>query len=353
MERLVLGSCGVYDVGEIKRFLTRGLQETGFEVKNARVLLKPNVLSGKQPEKAVTTHPAVIQAVGELLLDRGCEVFVGDSPGYGTTDKVLKHSGIMDVIKSTGLKSTFFEGRIIKKCDGLSPYREFIFGEDPDHYDVIINLPKLKSHAMMGLTLGVKNTFGFIPLKEKARWHLRAGKDRLLFASVLIDIHNIVKPSLTILDGIWGMDKDGPTSGRPRPFNLLALSRDAYVLDRGIEELIGLKAPLPISQVAEKYELLREHETVYVGSPVIEDFVMARTMDTDWPLPDLLKRLLKSLFVRKPVLKHEACKGCGVCKDACPPGAIVMKESRPVFDYKVCIRCYCCQEMCPEGAIEV
>ncbi len=89
----------------------------------------------------------------------------------------------------------------------------------------------------MGMTLGVKNTFGFINAFEKAKWHFRAGQDRLLFASMLIDIHNIVKPSLTVLDGIIGMDGDGPSSGRPRNLGILGISKNAFILDEYVEKL--------------------------------------------------------------------------------------------------------------------
>ncbi len=353
MEKVIIGSCADYDVVRIKDFLAKGFRESGFEIRGGRVLLKPNLLSGKAPGKAVTTHPAIIRALGELLLDAGCTVYVGDSPGYESTEKVLQLSGIMDVVKSIGLSVANFDGRIIKKNDGISPYKAFTFGEDPRLYDGIINLPKLKTHTMMGLTLGVKNTFGFIPSKEKARWHLRAGKDRLLFAAVLIDIHNLVKPSLTVLDGITGMDGQGPSSGRPRQLGMVAMSRDAYALDRAVEGIVGLSTPLPISEVAKEHGLLGDYDLVDFGAPPIEAFKMADEMDTDWPLPDFAKRILKNFFVRKPKLRKKLCKGCELCVNVCPAKALVMVGGLPSFDYKSCIRCYCCQEMCPEGSIRV
>ena len=353
MERLCTGTIKDYDVGAIKEFILKGFQEMEFGVRDAKVLLKPNLLSGKSPEKAVTTHPAVIQAMGELLLDRGCEVYVGDSPGYESTEKALKSSGIMTVMKRIGLNIASFDSRMIKENEGISPYRSFVLGEDPRSYDMVINLPKFKSHTMMGLTLGVKNTFGFIPAKEKARWHLRAGQDRLLFAAVLIDVHNIVKPSLTFLDGIIGMDGEGPSSGRARPFGLVAMCRDAYILDRVVENLAGVKSILPVSRVAQKHGLIHDHEKSDFGTPEIKGFEMARVTDTDWALPDFAKKILKKLFVKKPKFRKELCKGCGLCVDVCPAAALVLSDGLVEFDYGACIRCYCCQEMCPEGSIKV
>ena len=215
----------------MKEILSSSLREIGFSVRAAKVLIKPNLLSGKTPDKAVTTHPTVIRALAELLKDHSCDIHVGDSPGYGSTSKVLISSGIMSVIEDIGLHVSHFNHDIIKISNGISTYKEFLFGDDPKDYDVVINVPKLKTHVMMGMTLGVKNTFGFIHALEKAKWHLRAGRNRSLFASILIDIHTISSPSITVLDGVVGMDGDGPSSGRPRNLGLLGVSRNAFALD--------------------------------------------------------------------------------------------------------------------------
>lgn len=353
LEKVCIASCVNYDIDALKEVILKSFKEMEYGLRDARVLLKPNLLYGKPPEKAVATHPAIVRALGELLLDQGCSVYVGDSPGYEPTEKALKGSGILEVVGELGLHVARFEGRIVKKWNGVSPYKVFTLGEDPRSFDAVINLPKLKSHTMMGLTLGVKNTFGFIPSKEKARWHLRAGKDRLLFASVLIDIHNIVKPSLTVLDGIMGMDGQGPGSGRARHFGLIAMGRDAYALDDAVEGLIGVSSALPISEVARRHGLIGPYETADFGAPAVEGFEMPRTTDTDWALPAFVKRILTRIFVKKPKVRKAICKSCGICATVCPASALVLSDGMPVFDYRACIRCYCCQEMCPEGGIEV
>ncbi len=353
MEKVAIKTCDSYDVELLKKLLHSMFQEISFlPISNARVLIKPNLLMSKTSEKAVTTHPAIIQALAELLMDHSCEVFVGDSPGFGSTDKVLNTSGIMAVIKQLGLTISAFESNIIKKINGISPYREFLFGDDPERYDIVVNVPKLKTHGMMGMTLGVKNTFGFIHAFEKAKWHLRAGQDRSLFASILIDIHTIVHPSLTILDGIIGMDGDGPSSGRPRNLGILAVSKNAFILDDCIERLIHLPYPTPITHLARKHGLLPDYEITGSNIPEIDDFVLPNTIDTDWNIPHFAKRFLKNVFIRKPKIHKKMCKACSVCVKVCPAQALSMKEKEPVFDYARCIRCYCCQEMCPEGAIK-
>jgi uncharacterized protein (DUF362 family) len=355
LEKVAAGKCDSYNIKALKHFFHAGFREAGFKAAHQRVLLKPNLLSGKSPEKAVTTHPEFVRAIAELLLDSSCDVYIGDSPGYESTEKVLLKSGIMDVVKSCGLKMLSFNKKITKKYQGISPYREFILGEDPDDFEIIINLPKLKTHVMMGLTLGVKNTFGFIHALDKAKWHLRAGTDKAIFASILIDIHNIVKPSMTVLDGIVGMDGEGPGSGRVRNMGLVALSKNAFALDHFVEQFAGIRFPLPITSKAKENNMVPHYETISSGPPIsfMDDFQMPGTMDTNWNLPDVAKRVLKNVFIKKPKLKKEICKGCGVCVQVCPAGAISLNERAVVFNYKKCIRCYCCQEMCPEGAIRV
>ena len=160
MARIVAGNCDRYDPDELGSFFERAFREVGFTFERCRVLLKPNLLSGKAPRKAVNTHPQFIKVLAEVFLEKSCEVHIGDSPGYESTERALKGSGIMDVIQELGLKVASFDRRLLKRSRGISAYRDFLVGEDPADFDIIVNLPKLKTHAMMGLTLGVKNAFG-------------------------------------------------------------------------------------------------------------------------------------------------------------------------------------------------
>jgi uncharacterized protein (DUF362 family)/Pyruvate/2-oxoacid:ferredoxin oxidoreductase delta subunit len=352
LERVAIKVCDTYDVKLLKTLLDSLFQKVSFSpISRAKVLIKPNLLISKPPEKGVTTHPAIIQALAELLKDYSCAISVGDSPGFGSTGKVLNISGIMDVIKQLELTISTFDLNIVKHSSGISPYREFMFGDDPEKYDIVFNVPKLKTHGMMGMTLGVKNTFGFIHAFEKARWHFRAGQDRSLFASILIDIHTIVQPSVTILDGIIAMDGDGPSSGRPRNLGILGISKNAFILDECIEKLVHFPYPTPITHLAGKHKLLPDYEVIGDVIPSIDDFLAPDTMDTDWNIPHFAKRLLKNVFTKKPKIHNKICKSCGVCAKVCPANALSMEKRGPVFDYTRCIRCYCCQEMCPEGAV--
>jgi uncharacterized protein (DUF362 family)/Pyruvate/2-oxoacid:ferredoxin oxidoreductase delta subunit len=353
VSKIVAGRCDGYDPVELRRFLNRAFTEVGLTFDQCRVLLKPNLLSGKSPHKAVNTHPQLVRVLGEIFLEKGCDVCVGDSPGYESTEKALKNSGILSVVRELGLKVATFDKKIIKKSHGISPYREFLLGEEPASFDLIVNIPKLKTHAMMGLTLGVKNMFGFVPRFEKAKWHLRAGRDAFLFAGILIDIYRLVNPSITILDGVLGMDEDGPSGGRPRELGVIAVSRDAIALDAFIEESLALPQHLPLMALALEKGLVEKAQIVDFGMPSIQNFMLPKTMDVGWNLPGAVRNTMKMLFVRKPKCAEGLCKRCGVCREVCPASAIRTDEEFPIFDYKKCIRCYCCQELCPHGAIRV
>ena len=354
MSKVIVRRCEVYDSDIIKSLIDSILSIMPFSLSSgSRVLIKPNLLAIRTPEEAVTTHPSVTQAIAELCIDYSCSVSIGDSPGFGSTERVLKSSGIMDVVNKLDLDVSSFNSRYIKRINGVSPYREFLLGEDPELFDVVINVPKLKTHGMMGLTLGVKNTFGFIHAFDKAKWHFRAGKERSLFASMLIDIHTIVKPSLTILDGIVGMDGDGPSSGRVRQFGLLAASRNAFALDDYIEKLVRFPYPTPVVKTALQHQLIPEYESFNQDVPEVTDLLLPRSMQTDWPMPDFARKALRTILIKKPKVKKSLCKACNVCVQVCPSAALIMGRTKPVFDYTRCIRCYCCQELCPQKAIFV
>jgi uncharacterized protein (DUF362 family)/NAD-dependent dihydropyrimidine dehydrogenase PreA subunit len=351
MTKIVVGGCDRYEIPRLREFLSWSLAEIGLSFDGCRVLLKPNLLSGKPPGKAVNTHPLLVHALAEVLIDRKCTVFVGDSPGYESTEKALEKSGIMAVVKGLRLGVAPFDKQVIKVNGGISPYRTLVFGEDPLDYDLVINMPKLKAHMMMGLTAGVKNCFGFVRHLDKARWHLRCGTNKRLFASVLIDIHSAVNPAITVLDGIIAMDSNGPSHGRPRDLGLLAVSNNALALDSYMESMLSVPYPLPISSVAAEKGLLEEAEIVARDTPKIHDFRMPSTLAPDFNLPSLVKETARILLTRKPRCDHRKCTLCRTCIDVCPAGALAAAENRVVFDYKKCIKCYCCAEMCPVGAI--
>jgi uncharacterized protein (DUF362 family)/Pyruvate/2-oxoacid:ferredoxin oxidoreductase delta subunit len=352
LEKVIAGGSDSYDPKRLKEFFEEGFRRIGLDLRGRTVLVKPNLLSARSPERAVTTHPLFLKALIEILKDNSCAVSLGDSPGFEPLPRVLKNGGYAGILSSLDVEIKLFTGKVLKRTAGVSPYREFLFGHDPADYDLVINVPKLKTHAMMGMTLGVKNTFGFIRGLAKGRWHLQAGRNRELFASILVDIHKIVSPGVTILDGVLGMCGDGPSSGDAIACGILALSRSGFALDAFIEQHLCPGVPLPVSSCAAQHGLVSRYEVVDLGlPPPPPSFPMPRSCDTDWNLPRPVKGMLRGLLVKKPRADKRMCRLCGVCAKVCPAGAIRLGESSPHFDYSLCIRCYCCQEMCPHEAI--
>jgi ferredoxin len=223
--------------------------------------------------------------------------------------------------------------------------------------DVVINLPKWKTHGMMVLTLGVKNMFGCVSGPRKALWHLKAGEDRKLFARMLVDVCQVVRPSLTVLDGVVGMEGNGPGSGTPVHLGLIMASRDAFNLDQVVCDLLRIsRKSLPTNQVAMEEGITGDGPEV-VGVPVdqvkIHRFELPPLCGLTWGLPLLMRVGLKSALTSKPILNEALCVGCDRCVEICPPKALSSEGKRLAFDYGKCIRCFCCQEVCPEGAISI
>jgi len=353
LQKVIAGGSDSYDTNALKHFFEEGFHRIGLAVAGRSILLKPNLLTGKAPEKAVTTHPIFLKALIELLKDSSCSIFLGDSPGYESLERVLKNGGYLDMLAGLGVHITPFTEEIVKRAHGISPYKEFLFGEDPARYDLVINVPKLKTHGMMGMTLGVKNTFGFIRGFAKGRWHLRAGRDRDLFASIIVDIHRIVSPTVTVLDGVLGMCGDGPSNGTPVMCGMLALSRSAFALDAFVEGHLCPRATLPVTSCARRHGFLDHYEVIDAGIPSPVTFPMPQASDPDWSLPAPVKKLLRNIFLKKPRISRNTCQLCGVCSTVCPADAVHLQNDTMAFDYTKCIRCYCCEEMCPHGAIKV
>jgi uncharacterized protein (DUF362 family) len=201
--------------------------------KDSRVLIKPNFLAPAGPEKAMLTHPMIIRATAEYVLEKGARVQISDSPAMGTFEKIIKESGITQALEGLDVEMKEFKESV--RVDVGSPFHKISIADDALKADVVINLPKLKTHTQMLLTLGVKNLFGCIVGLRKPEWHFRTGIDRDMFARLLVKVFQTVDPAITMLDGILAMEGDGPgKSGTPRHLGVIMASRDAVALDRTV-----------------------------------------------------------------------------------------------------------------------
>jgi uncharacterized protein (DUF362 family)/ferredoxin len=352
--------CETYHEEEVLRGLRRTIDLLGgietFVKRGDRVLLKPNLLFGKPPEKAVTTHPSIVRGVIEIVREAGGVPSVGDSPGMESLGRAAEKAEIKRVADETGCPLVEFKRPIVPSEREGRWFKQLEVDRSVLEADVIINLPKWKTHGQMLLTLGVKNLFGCVPGPRKALWHLKAGHDRRLFARMLIDVYLTVRPALTILDGIVGMDGNGPGSGRPVPLGLLLGSRDPLHLDQVVCDLVGIRRGLLMTNRVAFESGIGKNEIEVVGENIekakIAAFQLPPLSDLGWSLPGFLKRALKKALTGRPVINEEVCKICGRCEEICPPKALT-QGGRLALDERKCIRCFCCQEICPEGAISI
>jgi uncharacterized protein (DUF362 family)/Pyruvate/2-oxoacid:ferredoxin oxidoreductase delta subunit len=316
----------------------------------ARVLIKPNFLASAKPERAMTTHPLVVRAVVEYVLSKGGRPRVGDSPGTGSFERLLREGGYAEALKGLDVEVKPFTETT--KVDIGEPFGRIDIAREAAAADVVINLPKLKTHAMMLLTLGVKNLFGCIVGLTKPEWHLRSGVNRHLFAQLLVQIYGAVNPAATLLDGILGMEGQGPgRSGTPRKLGILAAGASAPAVDMAICRLLKVsEGDLPTHLAAQKLGLAPSDVIISGDFQPVAGFELPVLGPLTFGPPGFQRPIRKHL-IQRPVADRARCRMCGECWRHCPAKAIRPCAKAVGFDYDRCIRCYCCVEVCPHGAL--
>ena len=254
--KVALIRCEKYDDAQVLKAIKRGIDLLGsislFVKPGDKIVLKPNVLLGSDPEKCVTTHPAVFRAVGSVFKEAGSIVSYGDSSAFGKSETNLMRSGLKQVGDELGfLLADFDRGRPISHKDALL-VKKFIIANGVLDNDGLISLPKLKTHGFMRFTGAVKNQFGCIPGFLKGQYHVKL-PDPYDFATMLVDLNTLIKPRLYIMDGISAMEGNGPRSGKPKQLNVLLLSIDPIALDATASRIINLNPEfIPTSKLGEK-----------------------------------------------------------------------------------------------------
>ncbi len=359
--RVALRRLTSYEPAAVAEALAATLEPLGgmaaFVRPGQRVLLKPNLLSGKAPERAVTTHPELVRAVIRAVQQAGGVVSVGDSPGVGTPLAVARRCGLLEVIEAEGAAFAPFADSVRVRV-GTGTFHELELARDVLDAEVVINLPKLKTHQMMGLTCAVKNLFGSVVGLRKARLHLQAGTDQAFFALMLLELAEQIAPALTIVDAVVAMEGDGPGSGTPVQVGALLAGVAPLAVDAVACALVGIPTSAVWTQrVALERGLpwSRLEDVQLVGTPLdalrVSGFRPAKRTDVNFGLPAFIKRPLKSALTARPAVDVPACQRCGLCVKHCPPAAMTLDERGLRIDYARCIRCFCCQELCPHGAL--
>ena len=369
MSVVTIVPCADYSPEKLTAALERALSELGgierFVKKGYRVVLKPNLLMGKRPDEAVTTHPAFVRALVTLVQKAGGTVTVAESPGgpylKQYLEMVYRACGLDAVARETGcaLNTDLAEAEVenpgakyLKKLHVIRPLADA---------DLVINLPKLKTHGQMVLTGAVKNMFGAIAGTTKIEYHMRMpGYEQ--FADALIDIFLSVRPALNIMDAVVGMEGDGPSAGKPKKIGLVMASEDAFALDTAAARVVGLEpeqVPVLRQAAARGLAPASAADITFTGlrpedirldsfeAPMLGN--LGGVTLTEGAVPGLLARFIRP----RPAFNHTLCTGCAECVRSCPARVITMKDKKPYADLAGCIRCFCCQELCPSKAVEI
>ena len=352
-------ACETYEPGAVHRAVRGALALLGGIAKHVQpgmqVLLKPNLLLRCDWERAVTTHPTVIQAVAELVQEAGGTVLIGDSPGGAVqrTEPVWRSGGLLEVAEQTGARLVPFDGMTWKRLNG----NDYFLARPTLEADLVINLPKLKTHSLTLYTGAVKNLFGVIPGKRKREVHYRypGVQD---FSRALVDILELVPPGLTLMDGVLGQEGNGPgMGGIPRRYGCITASEDPVALDTVIAQSLGYRSGdvLHLTEAGDRGLGETDLSSVdVVGDRSTLDFGQVKLPSPHWYFraPRWAGAPLSRAARIEPRLVEAKCIGCGNCAEACPTEAIAAGMP-PQFDLERCIGCLCCVEICPEGAIQV
>ena len=338
---------------------------------SSKILLKPNLVRKAEVSRAVMTHPVVMGAIARILYEHHYEnVSAGDSCGIGMAKKVMEGTGMIERLEKYGVKICDFDSGTRTDIGGTRA-KYMVMCDQVLKADAVINVCKMKTHALERITGAVKNIYGTVYGLHKAKGHTQFS-DAHSFAGMLVDLNRFVGPKLHIMDGITAMEGNGPTSGDPVDMNLILVSKDPVALDSVYCRLIGLDSALVPTNVAGQAAGLGVMETsrIEVETPegVISmedavrkygktDFNVDRKKHRDYARWIKMLSIFK-IFQKKPYIDTEKCIRCGICVESCPveTKAISFKNGRkhpPVYDYKKCISCFCCQEMCPHKAIRV
>ncbi|MBU8922590.1 MAG: DUF362 domain-containing protein [Bacteroidales bacterium] len=350
-----------YEGGQLRGAIEESLAPFGglgaFVKSGQRVLLKPNLLSAKAPDRAITTHPDFVRAIALMVREKGAEPVIGDSPGGAIRgiQRVWNNTGITDMAASEGIELVNFEASGLKEIES-GEYRLYISKPVLDA-DVIINLAKLKTHTLTLLTCGVKNIFGVVPGFRKAEYHKIYPKPEQ-FAGMLVELYRFVNPALTIVDGILSMEGNGPSSGMARNTGVIIAGKDAVAVDAVAARMIGFEeGQVDTTRIAG----LRNIGTASISGIEItgngrderpEGFQLPSNRGIRL-IPGPLVKMIAPLVWLKLEIDPERCTKCEQCLKSCPVGAIDHKGDILKVDHKNCIQCMCCHELCPEDSIDI
>ena len=371
MSEVAVVGCDSYEYERVKSALKEALTAVDAlnEIKpGMKIAIKANLVASAEPDKATTTHPAVLCALTELFTGMGAQVVIGDSPGGlyngAVLEKIYKASGVYECEKyGARLNRNFSDSSAVFEAAAVA--KTFTYTAYLDEADIIVNACKLKTHGMMGLSCAAKNMFGVIPGTMKPEYHFRYPSYEA-FADMLVDLNEYFKPHVCVCDAIVGMEGNGPTAGTPRKIGCLLASKSSHKLDVVAANIIGLdidsvptlaaavKRGLTLKSV-EQLQVYGDYKKYHISD--YNNIAVRRSLlfkgNSDNVLKNIFGSVAKTALSSRPKLKRNLCIGCNKCGRICPAKAIVIENGKAKIDKEKCIRCFCCQEFCPVGAMRV
>lgn len=368
-DRVSVVRCDDYDAEKVIVAVARSIELLGgidrFVSPGQKVVLKPNLLQAAPPEKCVTPHPTVVQAVAILLKKHGCEVVIAESAGGGSMhsegglrklysvtgmDQAAETAGVMLSFDTSSRDTPNPDGKLVKRFEVITPVLEA---------DAVVSVSKAKTHVLTTMTGATKNIFGVLPGMEKPSFHGRliAVDD---FAEMLLDLNTLIKPRLQVMDAVVGMEGNGPSGGDPRPIGAILASGSYAAIDVVAARLMAFhpeEVPT-LRRAMERGLLPADYSVTTVGDDsstlAVPDYRHPRTATAGVSrrLSGPLLRLMR-VYALRPVVMVDQCTGCGRCVKACPQKTIRMVKGKARIKHRDCIRCYCCHEMCTQNAIEL
>lgn len=367
MSKVIIQECKDYVLEDIMEKINDGIEKLGgwdlFVKPGDTVLLKANLIGPKASDTAAVTHSEFVRAITRILKERGCNVWIGDSSGgaiagIAPTAQSLKVSGYEKVAEEEGAVIKNFDKEGVVEIEPKGKFKEKMYLAKPlFEADVVINLPKLKTHSANVYTGAVKNLFGCIPGLRKATYHKMA-PDKEDFGDIIADIHQATKFSLHIMDSITSMEGEGPTAGSVYKSNKILISTDPLALDAVALNMLGLTVDdVPIIIAAKKRNLGQWNlediiiEGDYDSIPKLNNFKLPKVLKSSKQKSNKAVVKVIDFFKTVPEIDTNKCKKCNMCVESCPMQAIDRATKK--IDYSKCIECMCCHELCLHKAVRL
>jgi len=368
MAKVVVQKCPVYDKEALKERIRYSLAALGKEAlkPGMKVFIKPNCVGAFAPELAITTHPVFLEAVVEILKEYTDDITVGDNPATKEIVPVMKKCGLYEIVQKHGLKVLNGQDLVTIRNPQAKIFSEFQVSREMVETDLLVNLPKLKTHSLTYMSVAEKNLFGFVYGLSKAGWHVRANNP-LQFGEALNDLYGAIleayagRKMLHICDGVLGLEGEGPgTAGRPKAAGVILASFDAVSLDRVAASVCNLDPEkIFVTKIATERKYGEGNlEKIEILGESLDSFRDLKFQEPVNPHSTFGLRLLKYSFLRNlllehPRIDHVRCIKCGECAKICPPQALRHRKGNfPNLRKTDCIRCWCCAEVCPKNAIK-